>query len=432
MNLFELKLRLLRAQFALLMLGMLLQRSPVLKVAAVLEKALKQPLSHIVRMTTWTATSLGVFHATAGATGLQTQRDLGRPTDSVNFDDVLIGEEVLLTIRLDGVNVDYWEVDANSDFVDGLEFVSDVMGEVLQGPFERQNGPGGVNEYYRIKSQFLVLAGTPTTPSRIATLEPDGFYSNRNVLGIKAYDSTGFSEGSWYDISIEVPPTEPEIVHPPASTRVSTGGRAQFFFESSGVVDSIQWFRDGVELVGETGTTLIIESVSPAAEGVYTVEVTNSAGTAVSAGGTLTIDDAATSELVNLATRGFVGSGSDIMIGGLTVQGGSTKTVLVRGLGPQLTEAGVPGALEDPELRVFQTIFGTPVSSQLLVTNDDWESGPNAAELASALAALNKPLVAGSKDAALLLTLNEGVYTFQLSGVEGAEGVGLIELFVVE
>jgi hypothetical protein len=121
------------------------------------------------------------------------------------------------------------------------------------------------------------------------------------------------------------------------------------------------------------------------------------------------------------------------MIGGLTVLGGSTKTVLVRGLGPQLTADGVPGALADPELKVFQTLFDeTPIRNQLLVTNDDWEDGSNADELATALTAQNKPLVADSKDAALLLTLNEGVYTFQLSGAGGTEGVGLIELFVVE
>ena len=121
------------------------------------------------------------------------------------------------------------------------------------------------------------------------------------------------------------------------------------------------------------------------------------------------------------------------MIGGLTVLGGSTKTVLVRGLGPQLAAEGVPGALADPELRVFQTLFDeTPIRSQMLVTNDNWEEDSNAVELEAALISLNKPLAAGSKDAALLLTFNEGVYTFQLSGVGDTEGVGLIELFVVE
>ena len=178
--------------------------------------------------------------------------------------------------------------------------------------------------------------------------------------------------------------------------------------------------------------TLIIQNVSAADEGVYSVRVGNSSGTATSGGGALTIDDAS-ADLVNLATRGLVGAGGDIMIGGLTVLGGSTKTVLVRGLGPQLAAEGVPGALADPELRVFQTLFDeTPIRSQMLVTNDNWEEDSNAVELEAALISLNKPLAAGSKDAALLLTLNEGVYTFQLSGVGDTEGVGLIELFVVE
>jgi len=187
-----------------------------------------------------------------------------------------------------------------------------------------------------------------------------------------------------------------------------------------------------VEIPGATAATLVLQDVSAADEGAYSVEVTNVSGSAVSAAGSLTIDNDASADLVNLATRGFVGTGADIMIGGLTVLGGATKTVLVRGLGPQLTADGVPGALEDPELSVFQTLFDeSPIRSQLLVTNDNWEEGPNAAELAAALTAQNKPLVAGSKDAALLLTLNQGVYTFQLSGVENTEGVGLIELFVV-
>ena len=197
-------------------------------------------------------------------------------------------------------------------------------------------------------------------------------------------------------------------------------------------MDAIQWFKDGVEIAGATGTTLVIQDISAEDEGAYSVEITNVSGSAVSAAGSLTIDDEVSADLVNLATRGFVGTGADIMIGGLTVLGGSPKTVLVRGLGPQLTSDGVPGALEDPELSVFQTLFDeTPIRSRLLVTNDNWEEGANAGELAAALVTQNKPLLAGSKDAALLLTLNQGVYTFQLSGVGNTQGVGLIELFVV-
>jgi len=38
-------------------------------------------------------------------------------------------------------------------------------------------------------------------------------------------------------------------------------------------------------------------------------------------------------------------------------------------------------------------------------------------------------LVAGSKDAAVVLTLEPGIYTAQVRGVQGATGVGLVELY---
>ena len=434
MNFLNLKVQLAKGQFAILLLGFILQRSPAVQILSLFEKAFRMPTAQVAKSATWLATGMGLFHATAGATGLQSSVDGGSFTNRTSF-TVEVGEEVTLSLNLEGVQVNYWEVDAkNSDLIDGFEFVSDAIPPgSLEGPFQRDNGPGAVNEYYRINSQLLTLSGAPTTPSRIATLQPDGFFSNQNVLGIKAYDAAGESEGGWYEIAVEVPLIVPQVLRSPDSTRVPTGGRAQFFFEAEGVVEAVQWLKDGVEMSGETSQTLVIPEVSLADEGNYSVEVTNSSGSAVSAAGTLTIDDKATAELVNLATRGFVGSGADIMIGGLTVLGGSTKTVLVRGLGPQLTSDGVPGALADPELKVFQTLFDeVPIRSQLLVTNDNWEEGPNAAELAAALTRQNKPLATGSEDAALLLTLNQGVYTFQLSGVGDTEGVGLIELFVVE
>jgi len=433
MSFLNLKIQLAKGQFAILLLGFILQRSPAVQIVNLFEKALRLPTAQVVKSATWIATGMGLFHATAGATGLQSSVDGASFTNRTSF-TVDVGHQVTLSLKLDGVQVNYWEIDANSGFIDGFQFVSDATPPgALEGPFQRTGGPGGVNEYYRINSQLLTLSGVPTTPSRIATLEPDGFFSNQNVLGIKAYDAAGQSEGGWYEIAVEVPLTVPEFLRPPDSMRVPTGGRAQFFFEAEGLVDSIQWLKDGVEIPGEDSGTLVIQEVAPADEGAYSVEITNSSGSTTSETATLTIDDTATAELVNLATRGFVGSGADIMIGGLTVLGGSTKTVLVRGLGPQLTLDGVPGALADPELKVFQTLFDeTPIRSQLLVTNDNWEEGPNAGELAAALTGQNKPLAAGSKDAALLLTLNQGVYTFQLSGVGDTEGVGLIELFVVE
>ena len=399
MKLMWIQMKLARAQLGIFILVALLQRTPVVKYVLQFERALSAPVAKIVKMTTWVATSMGLFHATAGATTYQ----INPASPAV----ATVGEGFSLVFDITGTPsaASSWRV--TGDIPPGLSI------------------PGLVGNNINTEDSVAIV-GTPTTA---------GTYNVIAQAWNGANQTRQTSTATTITIVVAEPPLPdpPTILRKPSSTRVPMGGRAQFFFESSGVVDSVQWLKDDVALEGETGQTLIIQDASPTVEGVYSVQVSNAAGSAKSEGGSLTIDDAATADLVNLATRGLVGAGGDIMIGGLTVLGGSTKTVLVRGLGPQLTADGVPGALADPELKVFQTLFDeTPIRSQLLVTNDDWEDGSNADELATALTAQNKPLVADSKDAALLLTLNEGVYTFQLSGAGGTEGVGLIELFVVE
>lgn len=393
MKLMWIQMKLARAQVGIFILVALLQRAPVIKYVLNFEKALSAPVAKMVKMTTWVATSMGLFHATAGATTYVISP--ASPAEAI------VGEEFALAFDISGTPADASSWRVTGQIPPGLSI------------------PGLVGDNINTEDSVTIV-GTPTQEGTFnVTVQP------WNGLNQSAQTTTE----TVITINVLAPPA---ILRKPSSTRVPTGGRAQFFFESSGVVDSVQWLKDDIELAGETGQTLIIQDASTADEGVYSVQVSNTVGSATSAGGTLAIDDEATADLVNLATRGLVGAGGDIMIGGLTVLGGSTKTVLVRGLGPQLTVEGVPGALVDPELKVFQTLFDeNPIRSQLLVTNDNWEEDANATELAVALAALNKPLAAGSNDAALLLTLNQGVYTFQLSGVGDTEGVGLIELFVV-
>ena len=397
MNLMLIQLKLARAQMGLFILLALLQRTPIVKYAFQFERALAAPVAKLIKATTYVATGMGLFHATAGATTY-----VINPASPA---DATVGEAFSLAFDITGT-----PADASS---------WSVTGQIPPG----LSVPGLVGDNINTEDPVTIV-GTPTVA---------GTYN----ITVQPWNGLNQTAQTTDEITITIivaegPPDPPAILRPPASTRVPTGGRAQFFFEPEGVVDSIQWFKDGVEIPGATAATLILQDVSAADEGAYSVEIANVSGSAVSAAGNLTIDDEASADLVNLATRGFVGTGADIMIGGLTVLGGSTKTVLVRGLGPQLTADGVPGALADPELTVFRTLFDeTPIRSQLLVTNDNWEEGPNAAELEAALAEQNKPLAAGSKDAALLLTLNQGVYTFQLSGVGDTEGVGLIELFVV-
>jgi hypothetical protein len=133
--------------------------------------------------------------------------------------------------------------------------------------------------------------------------------------------------------------------------------------------------------------------------------------------------------LINLSARNMVGTGSDLLIAGFAIAGTGTKQVLIRAVGPALTAFGVPGALADPRLEVFD---GTGRS---LAVNDDWGTAVGSATLATAatFSAVGAfPLTAGSRDAALLLTLNAGAsYTVQVAGVNNATGEALVEVYEV-
>lgn len=128
--------------------------------------------------------------------------------------------------------------------------------------------------------------------------------------------------------------------------------------------------------------------------------------------------------LVNLSAQAVTGDGSSPFTLGFTLEGHDPVRLLVRGIGPGLTRFGVSNALGDPRLHLFR-------SSVLVASNDDW-GDVRAADIAGAATAAGAfSLVGGSKDAALLVTLDPGSYTVQLgSGLESG-GLGLIELYAV-
>lgn len=126
--------------------------------------------------------------------------------------------------------------------------------------------------------------------------------------------------------------------------------------------------------------------------------------------------------LTNVSARNRVGTGADILIAGVTVSGTAPKTLLIRGVGPTLSLFGVTGVLADPKLEIFN-------SDQVRIAqNDTW--APSLEGVFSAVGAFG--LTAGSKDAALVISLPPGGYTVQLSGVANGTGEGLIEVYEVQ
>ncbi|HWM26693.1 MAG TPA: hypothetical protein VNP98_17890 [Chthoniobacterales bacterium] len=162
----------------------------------------------------------------------------------------------------------------------------------------------------------------------------------------------------------------------------------------------------------------IVASLNP---GTYTGIVRgNENGTGVALIEVYDLDPAAASKLANISTRAFVQTGDDIVIAGFILGGGAgVDNVVVRGLGPSLTAAGVPTVLANPTLELRDD------NGTLLISNDDWQDNPVQAAVISAvgLAPTN------DLESAVAATLPPGPYTALLSGVGSGTGNGLVEVY---
>jgi hypothetical protein len=136
--------------------------------------------------------------------------------------------------------------------------------------------------------------------------------------------------------------------------------------------------------------------------------------------------DSGSSRLINLSSRCFVGTESSVAIAGIALEGERPRQFLIRAVGPGLKQFGVNDALADPVLNL------TSAMGVSLYQNDDWGSVANLVDLTGAFASVGAfPLVAGSKDAAILVSLAPGNYTALVSGAGGTSGSALIEVYEV-
>ena len=132
--------------------------------------------------------------------------------------------------------------------------------------------------------------------------------------------------------------------------------------------------------------------------------------------------NATTPRLNNVSARTQVGTGSDMLFAGFTIAGPTFKTVLIRAVGPTLGLFGVTGTLANPRLDLFS-------GTTKIFENDDWGGDATMTNAFQSVGAFQLP--GNSRDAALLVTLAPGSYTVQVSGVNGATGVALVEVYKV-
>ena len=164
--------------------------------------------------------------------------------------------------------------------------------------------------------------------------------------------------------------------------------------------------------------------------GGYTVQVAgkgSSSGTVIAeiydaAGSART---ATTPRLVNLSTRAQLDTAGELIVG-FVLRGLSARTVLVRAVGPSLGALGVEGVMPDPKLELFDNDNG----GKKIGENDNWGGDVQVVNVARSVGAF---ALAGNdtKDAVLLMTLPAGAYSARLSGVGGAGGTAIVEVYEV-
>ncbi|MDO8541128.1 MAG: delta-60 repeat domain-containing protein [Opitutaceae bacterium] len=127
-----------------------------------------------------------------------------------------------------------------------------------------------------------------------------------------------------------------------------------------------------------------------------------------------------TAQLTNLSTRGRVSAANPLILG-FAITGTESRPVLMRAVGPALTDFGVSDALRGTRLQVYDS------TGALVTSNESWTAADDLVNATARTGAF--PLAAGSADSAAVVTLNPGIYTMQVVDTRGTGGVALAEIY---
>lgn len=130
-----------------------------------------------------------------------------------------------------------------------------------------------------------------------------------------------------------------------------------------------------------------------------------------------------TTGLMNLSTRAQIAAGNGVLVPGFVISGTGSKTLLIRGIGPELATFGVQNRINAPTLTLYS---GTTV----LASNTGWRTAPNRNAINTAGANVGAFALSRNRaDSAILTSVEPGAYTVHLENSTGQAGMGLVEIY---
>jgi hypothetical protein len=205
-----------------------------------------------------------------------------------------------------------------------------------------------------------------------------------------------------------------------STSNLSPGSHTLTATYQSDTLSALRSDTTSQSVASPTPTPTATATSTPTATATATATPTPTATSTPTATATVTptaTPTATPAQPVNLSTRMQVGTGDNIGIGGFIISGITPKHVLIRAIGPSLTQAGVPNALADPMLELYHS------GPTAIASNNNWRDSQEAAIKATGIPPVN------DLESAIDTTLTPGNYTAIVRGNNGGTGVALVEVY---
>jgi uncharacterized repeat protein (TIGR03803 family) len=299
-----------------------------------------------------------------------------------------------------------------------------VPSKLVQGTDGKFYGTGQTAGATNAGCVFVVDAGlSPLVPTVLGNISTRGVAETGNNVMIG-----GFIIGGTGNKSVLVRAIGPSLGDPPFNLTNTLQNPTLSLFDSTGtmIASNDDWAQaPNAQSIpsnlqpSNSAESAILTSLPP---GGYTAIVQGvNGGTGIGLVEVFDLDSTAGSKLTNISTRGLVGTGNDVMIGGFVVNGPNSGEVVVRAIGPSLANPpfNITNALQNPTLTLFDG------NGNAFASNDNWRSTQQDEIIGTGLQPSN------DAESAIIITLLPGNYTAIVSGVNGTIGVALIEVYGV-